>query len=159
MNSYQQMAKRLTPLLFLFCIFSTSVQAGDIDGIAGYALGDVLDKKHVLREKVDAGMTVYRVKPIAPDPQIDLLTVRTTDTLRIHRISAYTTVLTDKACQHRMTQLRIETEKQFPELGYYAMADGDLFYQDDRTYTLDCVKTEDGIRLRREYSDDKLAKQ
>ena len=58
-----------------------------------------------------------------------------------------------------MTQLRIQTEKQFPKLGYYAMDQSEMFYQDDRTYTLECITTEDGIRLRQEYSDDKLAAQ
>jgi hypothetical protein len=42
-------------------------------------------------------------------------------------------------------------------MGYYAMDQSELFYQDDRTYTLDCIKTDDGIRLRQEFSDDKLA--
>ena len=58
-----------------------------------------------------------------------------------------------------MTQLRIQTEKQLPQLGYYAMDQSEMFYQDDRTYTLECVNTDDGIRLRQEYSDDKLAAQ
>jgi hypothetical protein len=34
-----------------------------------------------------------------------------------------------------------------------------MFYQDDCTYTLECVNIDDGIRLRQEYSDDKLAAQ
>jgi hypothetical protein len=147
-------------VLFFLGSFSAVVLAIDIQGIAGYRLGEILDKTLVLTEaKEDGGAVVYRVKMLASEPLVELLTVRITTQQQIHRISAYSPVLTEKDCQTRMTELRIQTEKQFPKLGYYAMADGELFYQDDRTYTLDCARLDGAIRLRQEYSDDKLAAQ
>jgi len=151
--------QRFTMLVFL-CITGASAQAADIQGIAGYTLGDVLDKQRVLNEtKADDGTTVYSVKPLTTEQQVNILTLRITQQQQIHRISAYSPVLGDADCQSLMTQLRIQTEKQFPRLGYYAMDQSEMFYQDDRTYTLECVTSDDGIRLRQEYSDDKLAAQ
>ncbi len=61
MHSVKQ---RFTMLVFL-CITGASAQAADIQGIAGYTLGDVLDKQRVLNEtKADDGTTVYSVKPL-----------------------------------------------------------------------------------------------
>lgn len=159
-NFLGQVSKRSIPVLLFLYIAGANAQAGGIQGIGGYTLGEALDEKLVLKEtKTSDGVTLYRVKPIAASPQVDLITLRITRKRQIHRISADSPVLTETDCQTRMSRLRVQTEKQSPELGYYAMADGELFYQDDRTYTLDCVKTDSGIRLRQEYSDDKLAAQ
>ena len=152
--------KQYIPILFFLCVTSFSAQATDIQGIAGYRLGDVLDKKQVLNEtKAEDGVTVYSVKPLASDKHVNILTLRITPKQQIHRISAFSHVLSAADCQTQMTQLRIQTEKQFPRLGYYAMDQSEMFYQDDRTYTLECVDKDEGIRLRQEYSDDKLATQ
>ena len=86
-----------------------------------------------------------------------MLTLRITKKQQIHRISAFSPILSAVDCETRMTQLRKQTEKQFPGLGYYAMDQSELFYETDRTYTLECINTNGGIRLRQEYSDDKLA--
>jgi hypothetical protein len=132
--------------------------AADINGIAGYRLGETFDKKTALAEqKSDDNAIIYTVKPLVADSRISILTIRLTKQHQIHRISAFSPVMTPAECQTRMDQLRMQTEKQFPMMGYYAMDQSELFYQDDRTYTLDCIKTDDGIRLRQEFSDDKLA--
>jgi len=137
---------------------NASVLAGDINGIAGYTLGERFDPKAASgKKKSDDDAIVYTVKPLTTDARISILTIRLTKQQQIHRISAYSAVVTPADCQTRMDQLRKQTEKQFPLLGYYAMDQSELFYQDDRTYTLDCIKKEGGIRLRQEYSDDKLA--
>ena len=157
---HRDIIKQRITIVFGLCIISSSAQAADIQGIAGYTLGDVLDKQRVLNEtKTDDGATVYSVKPLTSEQQVNTLTLRITQNQQIHRITAFSPVLTNADCQSRMTQLRIQTEKQFPQLGYYAMDQSEMFYQDDRTYTLECITTEDGIRLRQEYSDDKLAAQ
>lgn len=153
-------AKHFSILLFFLGMTSATAQAIDIQGIAGYTLGAVLDKQQVLREtKADDGAIVYSVKPLSSEQQVDILTLRITQKQQIHRISAFSPLLSAADCQTRMTQLRKQTEKQFPKLGYYAMDQSEMFYEADRTYTLECVNTADGIRLRQEYSDDKLAKQ
>jgi len=157
---YRHIVKQCIAMLFFLGITSAGAQTADIQGIAGYSLGDVLDKKQVLKEtKADDGATVYTVKSLTAEQQVNRLRLRITQKQQIHRITAFSHVLTDADCQTQMTQLRIQTEKQFPTLGYYAMDQSEMFYQDDRTYTLECVKTDDGIRLRQEYSDDKLAAQ
>ena len=157
---HRDIIKQRITIVFVLCIISSSAQAADIQGIAGYTLGDVLDKNHVLNEtKMDDGATVYSVKPLTSEQHVNILTLRITQKQQIHRISALSAVLTSADCQSQMTQLRIQTEKQFPQLGYYAMDQSEMFYQDDRTYTLECVNTDDGVRLRQEYSDDKLAAQ
>lgn len=157
---HRYIIKQHIAMLFFLCITSAGAQAADIQGIAGYTLGDVLDKKQVINEtKADDGVTVYSVKPLSSEQQVNILTLRITQKQQIHRISAFSPVLTDADCQTQMTQLRKQTEKQFPKLGYYAMYQSEMFYQDDRTYTLECVNTDDGIRFRQEYSDDKLAAQ
>ena len=157
---HRHIVKQCIAILFFLCITNFGAQAADIQGIAGYTLGDVLDKKRVLNEtKADDGATVYTVKRLNSKQQVNILTIRITQKQQIHRISAFSPVLTDADCQSRITQLRIQTEKQFPKLGYYAMDQSEMFYQGDRTYTLECVNTDDGIRLRQEYSDDKLAAQ
>ena len=145
-------------LLFFLAISLPTTQAADITGIAGYTLGDVLDKRQVLNEtKSDDGITVYAVKPLSSTQQIDILTLRVTQKQQIHRISAFSPVISAANCQTQMNQLRKQTENQFPKLGYYAMDQSELFYEADRTYTLECVDNDAGIRLRQEYSDDKLA--
>lgn len=147
-------------LLFITYITSHAAQAAAIEGIAGYTLGSVLDKQQVLKEsKAEDGVTVYSVTPLRSAQQVELLTLRITQKQQIHRISAFSTILSAADCQTRMSQLRKQTEKQFPVLGYYAMDQSELFYEADRTYTLECVNTDTGIRLRQEYSDDKLAAQ
>lgn len=147
-------------ILFILSITSAGAQAADIQGIAGYSLGDLLDKNRVLTEaKASDGATIYSVKPLTAEQQVDMLMLRITSKQQIYRISAFSPVLTTTDCQTQMKQLRIQTEKQFPTLGYYAMDQSELFYEDDRTYTLECVKSEVGMRLRQEYSDDKLAAQ
>ena len=157
---HRHIIKQRIATLFILGITSFSAQATDIQGIAGYMLGDVLDKKRVLNEtKADDGATVYTVKPLSSEQQVNILALRITPKQQIHRITAFSPVLTAADCQIQMTQLRIQTEKQLPQLGYYAMDQSEMFYQDDRTYTLECVNTDDGIRLRQEYSDDKLAAQ
>ena len=157
---HRDIIRQRTTILFVLCITSFSAQAVDIQGIAGYTLGDDLDKQRVLNEtKADDGATVYSVKSLTSEQQVNILTLRITGNGQIHRISAFSPVLTAAECQTQMRQLRIQTEKQFPKLGYYAMDQSEMFYQDDRTYTLECVNTTDGIRLRQEYSDDKLAAQ
>ena len=146
-------------LTVLIGLTSFSAQAADIQGIAGYTLGDVLNKESILNEKqAEDGAIVYTVKPLQPVPQVDILNVRITPTRQIHRISAYTSKLGAAQCQTEMVALRKQTEKRLPALGYYAMDQSEMFYQDDRTYTLECIKFDGGIRLRQEYSDDKLAK-
>lgn len=149
-------AKYLGILLLLVGI--TSSRAADIEGIAGYSLGTTLDKIYVINETTsDDGATVYRVKPLSPAQQVDMLTLRINQQRQIHRISAFSSLLNAADCQTRVTQLRKQTEKQYPDLGYYAMEQSELFYEADRTYTLECIKTDKGIRLRQEYSDDTLA--
>ena len=151
----------LRPLLLtvLIGLISISAQAADIQGIAGYTLGDVLNKEFILNtKKAEDGVTVYSVKPLQSAPQVDILSVRITPTGQIHRISAFTSKLNAAQCQTEMTALRKQTEKEFPALGYYAMDQSEMFYQDDRTYTLECINYHGGLRLRQEYSDDKLAK-
>lgn len=159
MNRYRRNTiKQFCVLLCLIYIPSPSTLAADIEGIAGYTLGTVLDKQQVLKEtKMDDGATIYRVKPVGSPPQIELLTVRITQSHQIHRISADSPVLSAADCQTRMTQLRKQIEQQFPTLGYYAMDQSEMFYEADRSYTLECVNTDAGIRLRQEYSDEKLA--
>ena len=145
-------------LLFFLALSIATAQAADLTGIAGYTLGDILDKRQVLNEtKSNDGVTVYTVKPLGSVQQFDLLTLRLNQKQQIHRISAFSPILSAADCETRMTQLRKQTEKQFPTLGYYAMDQSELFYEADRTYTLECIKSNDGIRLRQEYSDDKLA--
>jgi hypothetical protein len=147
-------------LLFFLAIFIPTTQAANITGVAGYTLGDVLDKGKVLDEtKSDDGETIYTVKPLGSVQQFDLLTLRLTQKQQIHRISAFSPILSAADCETRMTKLRKQTEKQFPTLGYYAMDQSELFYEADRTYTLECIKSNRGIRLLQEYSDDKLAAQ
>jgi len=147
-------------IIFLLGMSDASVQAADIQGIAGYTLGDVLDKKYVLNAtKADDGAIVYNVKPLTAKKQVDMLTLRINQKRQIHRISAFSPIQSAVDCQTLMTQLRRHTENQFPKLGYYAMDQSEMFYQADRTYTLECVNTDGGIRLRQEYSDDKLAAQ
>ena len=150
--------KQFTILLLFLCSAYTSTQAADIQAIAGYTLGSVLEKQQVLNEtKANDGTSVYSVKPLGSLQQVAMLTVRITQQQQIHRISAFSPVLSAADCQTRMMQLRKQTEKQFPKLGYYAMDKSELFYEDDRTYTLECINTDDGIRLRQEFTDDKLA--
>jgi hypothetical protein len=153
-------AKHFSILLFFLGMISATAQATDIQGIAGYTLGAVLDNQQVLKKTItDDGAIVYSVKPLSSEQQVDMLKLRITQKQQIHRISAFSPVLGAADCQTQITQLRKQTETQFPKLGYYAMDQSELFYEDDRTYTLECVKTDDGIRLRQEYSDDKLAEQ
>jgi len=157
---HRDIIKQRATILFVLCITSFGVQAADIQGIAGYTLGEILDKKQVkIESRTDDGATVYSVNPLNAEQLVNILTLRITGNGQIHRISAFSSVLTAAECQTQMTQLRIQTEKQVPKLGYYAMDQSEMFYQDDHTYTLECVNTEDGIRLRQEYSDDKLATQ
>lgn len=145
-------------ILYLVFFSSSSALANDINGIAGYKLGDSFDKKTALsEEKANNDAIIYTVRPLVADARISILTIRLTKRQQIHRISAYSAVMTPADCQTRMDQLRKQTETQFPMLGYYAMDQSELFYQDDRTYTLDCIETNGGIRLRQEFSDDKLA--
>jgi hypothetical protein len=152
--------KQRIAVLFFISITSAVTQAADIQGIAGYKLGETLDKKQVVSETMaDDGATVYTAKPLKPEQQIDIVTVRITPKQQIHRISAFSPVLADATCQEQMTLLRKQTEKQFPGIGYYAMDQSEMFYQDDRTYTLECVNKEGGVRLLQEYSDEKLARQ
>ena len=78
--------------------------------------------------------------------------------VRLENKYAYDLDKAKQVVETEMTALRKQTEKEFPALGYYAMDQSEMFYQDDRTYTLECIKFDGGIRLRQEYSDDKLAK-
>jgi hypothetical protein len=154
---WHRVKQHIAVLLFLV-ISSASLQAADIQGIAGYTLGETLDKRQVLHEtKAVDGATVYTVKPLRLEQPIDIITVRITSKQQIHRISAYSPVLTAGECEDQMVQLRKATENRFPGIGYYAMDQSEMFYNKDRIYTLECVEREGEIRLLQEYSDDKLA--
>ena len=157
-GKYTQFLRQLL-LTVLLGYIGFNVYAADILGIGGYTLGDVLNKEFILNEnKTEDGVSVYTVKPLQPAPRVEILTVRISPTQHIHRISAFTPILDAAKCQMEMTSLRKQTEQRFPALGYYAMDQSEMFYQDDRTYTLECINFDGGLRLRQEYSDDKLAK-
>ena len=159
MDSYKTRIPQLALCIILTCIFSLRAHAGDIKGIAGYTLGEPLDKKLVLNsQKANDGANVYIVKLLKPEKLVATLAIRITQAQQIHRISAFSPVMTAVECENEMAALRKQTEKEFPALSYYAMDQSEMFYQDDRTYTLECVSSEAGLRLRQEYSDDKLAK-
>jgi len=155
-----RLTKQNFVLLLLLGLACSRALAGGIEGIAGYALGATLDKQTVLKEtRGDDGATVYDVKPLKTDQPLDRLTVLVTPGQQIHRISAFSPATTATACEKRMATMQMQIEKQSPELKYYAMHESEMFYQGDRTYTLECIKANDGVRLRQEYSDDKLAEQ
>ena len=61
-------------LTVLIGLTSFSAQAADIQGIAGYTLGDVLNKESILNEKqAEDGAIVYTVKPLQPVPQVEVV--------------------------------------------------------------------------------------
>lgn len=145
----------LIPLLYGF--FSFSVTA-EIEGTSGYLLGDKFNTANVVDiKKSDDGSKIYIVKPVSDGDLVARLAIRITPDGLIHRITADSSVISSAECYTRMNNLRKSTEQDHPDLGYYAMDQSELFYQSNRTYTLECIKSEDGTRLRQEYSDDELA--
>jgi hypothetical protein len=148
---------RLVLILFLYGLFSFRV-AAEIQGVADYKLGDKFDTANVVDiEKSDDGSKVYIVKPASDDDLIARLAIRITREGKIHRITADSSVISSAECYTRLNNLRKSTENHHPEFGYYAMDQSELFYHSNRTYTLECIKSENGTRLRQEYSDDELA--
>jgi hypothetical protein len=147
-------------IVLLLCLTANTALAGTINGIAGYLLGDRFNpRKAVAQHESGDGASVYTVRPRKSDALIERLALRLTPQGQIHRISAFSPPMSAAACQLKMDSLRKQTERQFPSLGYYAMDQSELFYEGDRTYTLECIHEKGKVRLRQEYSDDKLAKQ
>ncbi|MGD8577635.1 MAG: hypothetical protein PVG13_11135 [Thiohalophilus sp.] len=148
---------RIVLILFVYGFFNPRVIA-EIEGITDYKLGDKLDTSNVINiEKSDDGTKIYIVKPVSNDTLMSRLAIQITSKGIIHRITADSSVISSAECYTRINNLRKSTERDHPDLGYYAMDQSELFYQGDRTYTLECIKSENGSRLRQEYSDDKLA--
>ena len=152
--------KRRIVFVCLMCFSAFGVQASDINGIAGYTLGDVFDKKLALDTQMsESGKTIYTVKLLKAEKLVDTLTIRVSKKQQIHRISAFSIAMSAAECQTQMNVLRKKIENRIPSLGYYAMDNSELFYQNERTYTLECIKSDDGVHFRQEYSDDNLAVQ
>ena len=77
---------------------------------------------------------------------------------QIHRITVYSREMKSTQCEIAKNELRASVEKKYPALGYYAMDESEMFYEDPRTFTIACVASGNKKRLKREYSDDALSK-
>ena len=76
----------------------------------------------------------------------------------IYRITAYSKTMLMTECYNHMNAMRSATEERFQDLDYYAMGDNEMFFDDTRTFTLECAEVKGGAQLIQEYADDKIAK-
>jgi hypothetical protein len=137
-------------------LYAASTYASDISGIGNYQLGDLLNEANIEKISQDQdGTNVYHMQ--APR-QVELLTLRVNAKKQIYRISGYSPLLSDTGCIQALSELRSQIEKTSPQLGYYALDQGEMFYQGNRIYTLECVNHSGGVRLLRDYLDETLVK-
>ncbi len=139
------------------CFISAPLLASDIQGIGGFALGDGFDARVAAGVvRADDSSSSFVVEPDNPDRYVQMLQIATNPEKRISRISASSSPMAPKECQQAMNAVRKRTEDRFPSLGYYAMNNSDLFFEGDRSYTIECIKTDRGVVLRQDFWDDAL---
>lgn len=128
-----------------------------IIGGGGFSLGEPFDpqRSEFQVQSAEDGI-VYRVKPKSDNKHAEHVLLRITKTHLIHRITVFSTATSSAQCATEKDSLRKEFERTYPKLGYYAMDEAEMFYEDPRTYTIECVKSADNARLKTEYSDDAL---
>ncbi len=144
-------------LLALAYWISRPALGSDIQGIGGFALGDTLDPGTVVGMiTTNDGSPVYVVAPKTDERYVHALHIAVNRGKRVARISAASTPMSAKECQQAMNAARKRTEAQFPSLGYYAMTDSDLFFEGDRSYTIECTNTDRGVELHQDFWDDSL---
>ena len=148
-----------TSLAFgLWIISEITWSAAAITGEGGFNLGEVFDTSSAGVEKRTVEKeVVYTVKLVSPSDTIDYISLQITPSNQIHRITVYSQELASTRCEIEKNALRSRVEKKYPTLGYYAMDEAEMFYEEPRTFTIDCVASGDKKRLKREYSDDALA--
>ncbi|MGD8926219.1 MAG: hypothetical protein PVG20_05185 [Thioalkalispiraceae bacterium] len=147
-----------TVFITLCAIFAFPVYANPIIGEAGFELGQSFDPNVKGVERLQQDDVVYKTKPPSDTNDVAYVLLRITADQHIHRITVFYTPQSPAECDTRKNTMRKEIEKKYPDLGYYAMDDSELFYKEPRTLTIECVATEKKNSLKVEYSDDALAK-
>ncbi len=151
---------------YLFCLViwllffpGMSLYAATITGDAGFKLGDILDIQKSAAQKLTIEKdTVYKIIPESSANNIAYVLLRITRDKRIHRITVYSNEMTAAQCDTEKNALRKAVELKHPNLGYYAMDESEMFFDEPRTFTIECVVSGRNNRLKTEYSDDALAK-
>lgn len=150
---------KLFSLIFAL-LFSPGVcwAASAISGGGGYNLGEVFNPQQVAVEKLQIDKsTVYKLRPQPATQNLDYLLLRLTPDMRIYRITIYSPEMPGAQCESEKNNLRKATEQRYPKLGYYAMDESEMFYEDPRTFTIECITSDNKTRLKTEYADDALA--
>jgi len=141
-------------------ISATVISESGIRGEAGFVLGDVFNPDSPGVERLSRqDKSVYRVTPGDTANSADYLLLRITADKRIHRISIFSRKMSAVQCSDERFKRRKAIEEKYPELAYYAMTESEMFYNDSRTLTIECVRSDGEIRLKTEYADDVLAGQ
>jgi hypothetical protein len=145
--------------LVLFLSPAITLSAAKISGEAGFALGEYFNpQKQVAKPLATDDDTVYRVEPRTSLKKIDYVLLRLGQENRIKRITVFSHAMEPEFCQIKKQDLRKSMEIQHPMLGYYAMDDSEMFYEDSRIFTIECVTYDGKVRMKREYSDELLEK-
>ena len=129
-----------------------------ITGEGGFNLGEIFDtgSSRVENNTIEKEI-VYKIKPAIPSDKIDYISLWITPSNQIHRIAVYSIEMKSTQCEIEKNSLRSSVEKKYPTLGYYAMDESEMFYEDPRSFTIECVASGNKKRLKREYSDDAIA--
>jgi len=138
-------------------VLSGLVNASVITGGGGYELGNKYEITKDTQTIIHNDAIVYQV--LSRDSQYEHIFLRVNKLKIIHRITIVSHVLAEKACYAQMGKIQEETETLHPGLKYYAMGENEMFFDSERTFTIECNKVKGGWQLRLEYADDTLAKE
>jgi len=133
------------------------VYASVITGGGGYELGEKFELTKATQVIKNNGTVVYQVSP--HDNYYSNILLRVNTSKMIHRITITSKVLVESACYAQMGEIQMETEKLHPGLNYYAMGENEMFFDKERTFTIECNEVKGGWQLQLEYADDILAKE
>ncbi|UCE89087.1 MAG: hypothetical protein JSW10_12440 [Pseudomonadota bacterium] len=144
---------------WLSVLAAGAVCAGDgIGGDFGFRLGDKYEPANALRRDVgEDGNVSYLAKQLIKHGFFDEVYVEVTPlTNRIYRISARGAALNPEVCAAQQQRMRKNLEAAHADAGYYALDDGDMFYNKSRLATLGCTGDERSVTLTLEYLDEHL---
>ena len=144
---------------FLNSFFPLAAIAEEISTAYGYTLGMPLREVTVLSTVTsEHGDKEYQVQATSVNNVETVWLLGSKDGERVGGITARSIAISSTECLAQLSSTIDDIRQRYPDSGYYALDDADMFYQKERSVIVSCQKAGKLNRLVIEYRDDLLLK-
>jgi len=150
---------RLASLSAVACLaaFSAGIYAEPVSGDFGLQLGATVERQSIIGPVTEPhGASLYAIRPPAPQPHYVEYFVGLSSQQRIGLIRARSAPMATTACYRTYRATSKQLQERHPHSGYYALDDGDMYYDGTRQVVVACEVDGNSGRVVVEYVDETI---